>query len=182
MIELADKILAIDEALRDADVPHAFGGALALAFHVEEPRGTRDIDINVFCPPTSAAATFAALPAEVAWSEVDLRAVEREGQVRLFWDETPVDVFFSTAAFHDQAAAHARVVPFAGSTIPFLGADELLVFKAFFDRRKDWADIEEIVRAGSADVHQAMGWLVDLLGAEDERVGRLRDVVRELRA
>ena len=182
MIELADKILAIDGALRDAHVPHAFGGALALAFHVEEPRGTRDIDVNVFCPPTSAAATFAALPAEVAWSDGDLRAVERDGQVRLFWDETPVDVFFSTAAFHDQAEAHARVVPFAGSTIPILGADELLVFKAFFDRRKDWADIEEIVRAGSADVHQAMGWLVDLLGAEDERVGRLRDLVRELRA
>jgi hypothetical protein len=53
---------------------------------------------------------------------------------------------------------------------------------AFFDRRKDWADIEEIVRAGSADVHQAMGWLVDLLGADDDRVGRLRDLVRELRA
>ena len=182
MIELADKILAIDAALRDHDVPHAFGGALALAFHVAEPRGTRDIDVNLFCPPDAAAAAFASLPAEVAWSEADVGAVARDGQVRLFWDETPVDVFFSTAAFHDQAAAHTREVPFAGATIPILGADELLVFKAFFDRRKDWADIEEIVRAGSADVHQAMGWLVDLLGADDDRVGRLRDLVRELRA
>ena len=62
-----------------------------------------------------------------------------------------------------------------------LGADELLVFKAFFDRRKDWADIEEIVRAGAVDVHQAMGWLVDLLGTDDDRVERLRDLVREVR-
>ena len=182
MIELADKILAIDASLEDAAVPHAFGGALALAFHTAEPRGTRDIDVNVFCPPTSAAEAFAALPAGVAWTGADVRTVERDGQVRLFWDETPVDLFFSTAAFHDQAAEHIREVRFVGTTIPILGADELLVFKAFFDRRKDWADIEEIVRAGTADVHQAMGWLVDLLGADDDRVGRLRDLVRELRA
>lgn len=181
MTELADKILAIDAALDDAGMSHAFGGALALAFHTAEPRGTRDIDVNVFCPPTAASEAFAALPAEVTWSDADLRTVERDGQVRLFWDETPVDLFFSTAAFHDQVAEHVRSVPFAGATIPILGADELLVFKAFFDRRKDWADIEEMVRAGSADVHQAMGWLVDLLGADDDRVDRLRDLVRELR-
>ena len=100
--------------------------------------------------------------------------------MRLFWDDTPVDLFFSTAPFHDRAAQHRRDVPFAGSTIPILGADELVVFKALGDRRKDWADIEEIVRAGTADVHVALGWLVDLLGADDGRVGRLRDVVREL--
>lgn len=182
MIELADKILAIDASLRAAGVPHAFGGALALAFHVEEPRGTRVIDVNVFCPPLSAAAAFAALPAPVTWSESDVGQVERDGQVRLFWDETPVDLFFSTAAFHDVAEAHTEVVSFAGSRIPILGADELLVFKAFFDRRKDWADIEEMVRADAADVHKAMGWLVDLLGADDDRVERLRDLVRELRA
>jgi hypothetical protein len=180
--QLSSKILAIDDTLRDQEVPHAFGGALALAFHVEEPRGTRDIDVNVFRPPAAAAAAFAALPAEVTWSPADLAAVDRDGQVRLFWGETPVDLFFSTAEFHDQAAAHSVEVPFAGATIPVLGADELLVFKALFDRRKDWADIEEMVKAEAVDVHQAMGWLVDLLGVDDDRVTRLRDLVRELRA
>lgn len=182
MIELADKILAIDASLRTADVPHAFGGALALAFHIAEPRATRDIDVNLFLPPASVDAALAGLPAAVAWSDADVAAVRRDGQVRVFWDDTPVDLFFSTAPFHDRAARHARDVPFAGSTIPILGADELLVFKALFDRRKDWADIEEMVRAGTADTHVAMGWLVDLLGADDERVGRLRDLVHELDA
>lgn len=180
MIELADKILAIDASLGAAGLPHAFGGALALAFHIAEPRGTRDIDVNVFVPPASAEAVFGSLPDEVTWSAVDVATVAGDGQVRLFWDDTPVDLFFSTAPFHDRAAQHRRDVPFAGSTIPILGADELVVFKALGDRRKDWADIEEIVRAGTADVHVALGWLVDLLGADDGRVGRLRDVVREL--
>lgn len=180
MTELVEKILAIDASLRASGIPYAFGGALALAFHVEEPRGTRDIDVNVFVPPEAAEVTFAALPAEVTWSDADLAVVRRDGQVRLFWGETPVDVFFSTAPFHDRAEQRRREVAFAGATIPILGADELVVFKALFDRRKDWADIEEILRVGTADAHVAMGWLVDLLGADDARVGRLRELVHEL--
>jgi hypothetical protein len=177
VIELADKILAIDAALVAAEVPHAFGGALALAFHIEEPRGTRDIDVNVFCGPQSVIEVFQSLPPEVRWSDSDVRAVRRDGQVRLFWGETPVDLFFSTAEFHDWTSARCRTVPFAGATIPILGATELLVFKAFFDRTKDWADIEEMVAVGSADLHEALGWLVDLLGADDQRVDRLRKLM-----
>lgn len=51
-----------------------------------------------------------------------------------------------------------------------------MVFKAFSDRTKDWADIEELVASRSADSHTALGWLVDLLGADDHRVARLRDL------
>lgn len=179
MIELADKIVALDAALADAELSHAFGGALALAFHTAEPRGTRDIDVNVFCPPDAAADVFAALPSAIRWSDADLTTVGRDGQVRLFWDETPVDVFFSTGPFHDRVRRGARLVPFAGTRIPIVGATELVVFKAFFDRTKDWADIEEVIAAGSADVHEALRWMVDLLGAEDHRVGRLRSLLAE---
>ncbi len=178
MTELADKIIAIDAALDAEHVPHAFGGALALAFHTAEPRGTRDIDVNLFCSPNDASATFAALPPEVASTPKDERAVARDGQVRLFWDDTPVDLFFSTGAFHDHAAAGIRRVPFAGTTIPILGATELVVFKAFFDRTKDWADIEAMLALDTPDAHEALGWLVELLGPTDHRVDRLRTLLR----
>ena len=59
-------------------------------------------------------------------------------------------------------------------TPPVLGATELTVFKAFFDRTKDWADIEAMIDAGTVDTHGALGWLVDLLGGDDHRVARLR--------
>ena len=39
--------MAIDG--RSMATPHAFGGALALAYHAE-PRATVDIDLNVFIP------------------------------------------------------------------------------------------------------------------------------------
>jgi hypothetical protein len=48
---LPEKVVAIDRALDD--VPHAFGGALALAYYAE-PRATVDIDLNVFVPVADA--------------------------------------------------------------------------------------------------------------------------------
>ncbi len=177
MTTLVEKILAIEDALSVANVPHAFGGALALAFHIEEPRATRDVDVNVFVPPTRAREIFTVLPAAVTWNDKDVERVRDDGQVRIFWDDTPIDLFFDTHRFHERVAARTDVVPFAGTTIPILGATELTVFKAFFDRTKDWADIEEMVAARTADVHAALGWLVDLLGGDDHRVQRLRGLL-----
>ena len=45
---IVGKITALHAALDDADLPHAFGGALALAWCTERARGTIDIDVNVF--------------------------------------------------------------------------------------------------------------------------------------
>jgi hypothetical protein len=177
MPSLVEKIVAIDAALRAADVAHAFGGALALAFHIEEPRATRDIDVNIFAPSEQAQVVFDALPSAVHPTAKDLRQVKKVGQVRLFWDDNPVDLFFSTHAFHDRAESEILEVPFADTTIPVLGATELAVFKAFFNRTKDWADIEAMVDAGSVDLHRALGWLLDLLGPDDERLTRMRSLL-----
>jgi hypothetical protein len=174
MTSLAEKIVAIERDLAAAELPHAFGGALALAFHVEEPRATRDIDVNVFVPASRTRDVLDALPAPIARDDRKADELQARGQVRLLWDENPVDVFLSTHPFHDEAAARVIDVPFAGITLPVLGATELVVFKAFFDRTKDWADIEAMLAADTVDGHRALGWLVDLLGADDERVDRFR--------
>jgi hypothetical protein len=174
---LIDQVVAIEGALERAGIPHAFGGALALAFHIEEPRATRDIDVNVFVAPDRARAVFESLPGGVAWNEDDVRRAVEQGQIRLFWGETPVDLFFSTHAFHDEASLHIERVPLDGSTIPILAATELVVFKAYFNRTKDWADIEAMIDARGADVHRALGWLVDLLGADDPRIERLQTLL-----
>jgi hypothetical protein len=176
MTTLAEKALAIKNALEEVRIPHAFGGALALAFHIAEPRGTRDIDLNLFVPTDKARSVLASLPPEVAWTDHDVDEIERNGQVRVFWDDTPVDLFFVTHPFHTNASTHIELVPFAGEEIPILAADDLAVFKAYFDRTKDWADIEAMIGAGSLDIHVVLGWLVDLLGGDDRRVARLRDL------
>lgn len=174
MTALPAKIIAMHRALTDVDVPHAFGGALALAWCTERARGTIDIDVNVFVDVSRTAEVLAALPAGIAWSAGDVAAIERDGQTRLWWDGTPVDVFLNTTAFHAQVADRSHEELFAGEFVPFLSCADLAVFKAFFNRTKDWADLEEMSTAGRLDVDRVVGVLVRYLGPTDERVERLR--------
>ncbi len=175
---LAKKLLALHRALADHRIPHAFGGAIALAYWTQEPRGTRDIDVNVFLPAEKAPKGLAALPAEVA-QPVDTAAVIAEkGQVRLWWDDTPVDLFFDYEPIHRQAAKNRRTVAFEGARIPVLGPTELALFKAMFDRTRDWADIEAMAAAGTLDVDAVRAGLEELVGREDARYPRLDEAMR----
>jgi hypothetical protein len=170
---LADKIVALHRALAAAALPHAFGGALALAWCTRRARGTIDIDVNVFDPATRTSDLLAALPAEVSADDAAVAQLETDGQTRLWWSTTPVDVFLDTTPFHADVGSRIRTEPFAGHDIPFLACRDLAVFKAFFDRTKDWADLEEMQLAGTLDIEAVAGVLVHYLGPDDPRVARL---------
>lgn len=174
MTSIADKILTIGSAMEDRSLPYAFGGALALAFCTERARGTIDIDINVFVGPDDASRVLDAFPPEVIRSDDDLHALEHDGQVRLWWERTPVDLFLDTTEFHVQSAQRRQLHEFGGRRIPFLGCSDLAVFKAFFNRTRDWADLEEMLAIGTVNVDQTLGVLIRYLGEDDERVDRLR--------
>ena len=173
MTTLPAKIVAIHKALASAGLPHAFGGALALAWCTERARGTIDIDINVFVGTSQSEAVFAALPKKVKWTEADVVTLRRDGQVRIWWDTTPLDLFLNTTPFHDEIAARTRWERFAEASIPFLSCQDIAVFKAFFNRTKDWADIEEMQAAGTLDKARVIAVLVQYLGSDDERIDRL---------
>ena len=99
-----EKIVAIEGALVEAEIPHAFGGANALAYYAT-PRATADIDVNVFVPSSMARDVLAALGnlgAATSSSKL-VELIERDGQVRIFWEKTPVDLFFSYDALHDSS-------------------------------------------------------------------------------
>jgi hypothetical protein len=172
-VTLAEKLLDLHARLAKAGLPHAFGGAIALAYWTLEPRGTRDIDVNVFVSPDDVDAVFEALPEPVVHTDADRRAVARDEQVRLFWDDTPVDLFFAAHRIHHEAAARRRWVDFAGTRIPVLAPLDLAVFKVLFDRAKDWVDIETMRDSGTLDTRAAADAIAELLG-DDPRVARLR--------
>ncbi len=172
MSDLGQLLLAVHEALDRAGIPHAVGGAIALAYCTLDPRGTRDLDFNVFVGPERAREVFAALPEGIEVSGDRLERLERDGQVRLKSGITPVDLFLSVLPFHEHVADHVRQVPFEGRTIPVLSCTALVVFKAMFDRTQDWADIEAMVEARSFDADEASYWIREMLG-DDRRVERL---------
>ena len=176
MSVLADRLLAIDEALVVAELPHAFGGAIALGYCTGETRATEDLDLNVFVGADRAAQALAALPAPVAVTAQDRERAERDGEVTVHWQETSIDIFFDTLPIHRAMAEHVRLVSFAERSIPIVGCTELAVFKASFDRARHWADVEAMVAAGSVDVDAALAWLRQMCGSGSVQVHRLESM------
>ena len=62
----------------------------------EQARGTIDLDVNVFVGPERTDDTLAALPAGVVATHGGPCAASRDGQARLWWGTTPIDVFLNT--------------------------------------------------------------------------------------
>jgi len=171
-LTLAQRVVALDGAL--ASVPHAFGGAIALAYYAE-PRATVDIDINVFVPAARSDAVTTPLEAlGVVVTPRDTTLIERDGQVRLWWDDTPVDLFFAYDAFHEAAAKARRTVPFGDGDIPILTAEHLMACKVIFNRGKDWVDIDAMrALGGPIDAAEVLRWVGRIAGDEDPRFERI---------
>jgi hypothetical protein len=180
-MSLPEKVLALHRSLAMRSIPHAFGGALALAYWTLDPRGTSDIDVNVFVPVQDAERVLDALPAGIVVPDGTAETIARDGQVRLWWVGTPVDVFFDYAPVHADAARNRRTVEFSGEQIPVLGPDELAAFKVMSDRTRDWADIEALLENDRLDAAAVTATLHTLLDGDDERFARLDDAVRRAR-
>lgn len=174
MSELVEKLFTIHDSLTEAGLAHAFGGAIALAYCTEEPRGTRDLDVNIFIDASQAGDVLAGLPEQIEVRARDVKTVVRDGQARLWWDDTPIDVFLNNLPLHEEVAAGVVWVPLAGRKIPVLDCASLTIFKAFFDRTKDWADIEAIAIATPEDIEGAAETIADLVGEDDPAVQKLK--------
>jgi hypothetical protein len=173
---LPDKVAAVHRALKAAKIPHAIGGALALAYYAE-PRATIDIDLNVFVAPDRWKDVMDALrPLGVA-VDVDGDTLMSDGQCRLWWGPNPVDVFFSNVPIHEAMPKQVRRLPFGAETLPFVAPEHLAVFKAMFSRPKDWIDIEQMLLATDGiDVAEIERWLEQMVGKDDPRLARLREL------
>jgi hypothetical protein len=172
-VTLPERIVAIHRALSKAGIAHAFGGAIALAYATLDPRGTSDVDVNIFTPARAPEGALAALPEGIEQPPDTAEVIARDGQIRLWWDETPIDLFFDYIPLHDEAARHRRTVPFESEQIPILGPVELAVFKVMFDRTCDWADLEAMAEAGTLDLAAVKDAVKRLVGADDQRLVRL---------
>jgi hypothetical protein len=172
--DLVPKIVSLHEMLDSAGIPHQFGGAIALTWY-RNPRATTDIDVNVTLPPEAAGPVLGMLShLGVTVTSKNREAIARDGQARLDWEGTALDVFFATTDLHIEMAERARIVGFGPVEIPILSPEDLIVCKVVFDRPKDWLDIEEILRWGTeVDATRTLSWVRDILGPDSAQYGRL---------
>ena len=171
--ELIEKLFAIHEALKARSLPHAFGGAIALAYCVEEPRGTRDLDINVFVGAERAAEVFAALPEGVRIEGADIEQAKRDGQARLFWDGVPVDIFLNNLPLHEEVANGMTWVELQGAQIPVLDCASPSSSRASSPVVETGATSKRLAATAPEEVESALKVVTDLVGADDASCRKL---------
>lgn len=177
---LTEKVSTINRSLREAGIPHAIGGALAVGYY-GEPRSTGDIDVNVFASSDRWSEIRDALKPLKIDTQVDEAELKRFNEIQLEWESNLLHLFFSADALHQRMSENIRLVPFDGATIPIVSPEHLVVRKAQLDRTKDWPDIEQIlVAAWPLDFEEIETWLTRLIGDGDPRLEKLREVKSSL--
>ncbi len=166
-MEFVELIVAVHDHLDRAGISHAFGGALALGY-IANPRGTVDIDVNAFLPPSDLQVIEAAL------SPLGLRRTDSADDIPIAGvrfehidDPFPVDIFPSLDDRYAEVE-HRRVLHQFGRSndvLPFLAAEDLSVFKLSYGRPQDWVDLRAIAAARpDIDVEVIEDLLVELRG------------------
>ena len=103
------------DALEAAGVPHAIGGALALAVW-GFPRATNDVDLDVFVAAADVEPVLRLLAQCGAQfdPEAAARSARERGDLRVVVEGMRVDVFISCLPFYDSVQARVRRGPLEG--------------------------------------------------------------------
>ncbi len=176
-----DAAAAVAAELESRGVPYAIGGALAYGVWAI-PRGTLDIDLNVFVGPERLDPVFEAFHAlgiEVS-EENARREAASEGAFRAWFGDFRLDVFTPSIDFSWEAMRTRRKAKSGGTELWFLSAEALAVFKLLFFRPKDLVDLERLLATQGArlDRGYVRRHLVEMLGEDDARVAKWDDLAR----
>ena len=175
-----DAARAIADALSAAGYEYAIGGALALGV-AGVPRGTKDVDVNLFVDDDALGGAIATLSS--LWIEIDPEVArvhaEHDGMFIGVWDGMRVDVFVPSIPFSHEARETAISITVDGWTGRFLSPEAIAVFKLLFFRLKDRGDLERLVAVRGADLDHAYvrRWIVEMMGEDDERTRAWDDIV-----
>ena len=179
------KIAHVATALESNGIEYAMGGAIGLTYW-GEPRGTIDIDVNVFLRTEDAARVAAALAEAGVTSDAArfIQQVSATAQVRVDYDGTALDLFFNNLPFHESCAERKVRVPFGAIQMNVLSAEDLVVCKAMFNRNRDWPDIEQVlyVQGREFDLAYTLGWLTEMLGHDADQVRKINEIAADVAA
>ncbi len=160
-------------ALDAAGLPYAIGGAIAWGIWAD-PRGTHDVDLNLFVTPEALDGALDILVASGLEINRDLaRRAEAEGAVLVGRCRgMRVDLFTPSIPFSWEALATRKLVAGPGGAAWYLSAEAITVFKLLFFRPKDILDVEKLllVQGSALDRAYVRRWMVEMMGESDERV------------
>jgi hypothetical protein len=175
--------LHLARELDERKVEYALGGALALGFW-GKPRGTIDVDLNLFLPQNK--------PSDVIWclqeigcsvtASKAIHSIREHGFCYATFASCRIDVFVSSSPIYEKARARRRRMHLGNQQVSVLDAETLTVFKMMFFREQDIVDIRQILQAQRSRLDRA--WvreqLVEIFGPRDSRITRWDELAGEL--
>ena len=179
-VEVAVQIAA---ALEGEDCEYAIGGAIALGFWAE-PRGTLDVNVTIYSDPQFSETCEAILRRIgcIFEQRVALSSLSEHGYCRVEFHGWRVVVFVPLADFYEVARRRRRLVPLGDSQVHIGDAETLCVFKMMFFRRKDLADVEQLLRSQGEqlDAHWVEHQIAAMYGKRDPRLNTWREILVEV--
>ena len=184
-IEAAAVAAKLAEQLEARGQEYALGGAIALGYW-GVPRGTVDVDVTVFLPPER--------PSDCVWLLQEIgcefsaaaaaNSLREHGLCRATFAGLDVDVFVPLVPFYGTARARRKRVELAGRPVLVWDAESLAVFKLMFFRRKDLADVEQILATQGPvfDRPWVREQLVAMYGLRDPRLAAWDELVQTVPA
>ena len=162
---------------------YALGGAIALGYW-GIPRGTVDVDVTLFLAPER--------PSDCIWllQEIgcEVRAataaesLREHGFCRVTCAGLHVDVFLPLIPFYEVARKRRVRVELGGQPVWVWDAETLVIFKMMFFRRKDLADVEQVltVQGPRFDRLWVREQLLAMYGTRDPRLAAWDELDRDV--
>lgn len=173
------------DALEQAGIPYAIGGALALSVW-GFPRATHAVDLDLFVSLEALDHALDVLrQAGCLFDRAGvLSSAASRGDFAVRHAGMRVDVFIPSIPVYASAERRVRTAPLLGRQASYLAAEDLAIFKMLFFRTKDLLDVERLLAFGADrfDRGYVRTWLLDLIGTDDERVARWDRLVEDVDA
>jgi hypothetical protein len=164
--------LEVQEFCRARALRFCFIGGLALQ-RWGEPRLTQDVDLTVISgfgrEPEFADQFLSAFSPRIP----DARAFALQHRVLLLFGRNgiPLDIALGAMPFEDRAVSRSVSFSLAeGVSLQICTAEDLIVFKAFAGRARDWVDIEGIAIRQHGQLDEELIWreLIPLLTLKED--------------
>jgi hypothetical protein len=177
-LEVAEQVaMALERRGQD----YALGGAIALGYWAQ-PRGTLDVDITLFLPsdrPSESVWLLQEIGCELQASAA-LASLREHGFCQVQYGGRRLDVFLPIIPFYELARARRQRVPLRDGQAFVWDAATLCVFKMMFFRRKDLADVEQVLHAQRERLDRAWirSQLEAIFGTRDPRLAEWDELCR----
>ena len=156
LADLPDLAAHLSAELSAASIPHAVSGALAMAAY-GYVRATRDIDILVAAPSARLPAVFEIIRAHGFQGDDRelIQALRQRYVAEMRSGPVSVEILIPVLPYHSTLIDRSVFLPVAGTEVPFISSEDLIILKTLWHRTKDIADIKVLLAALDATLDRA---------------------------